>query len=176
LGMLIEKACGMSLSEYASEKLWKPLQAMHDASWSLDKKDGTEKAYCCIYSNARDFARLGSLYLHDGNWKGKQIVSAKYINESLSPVALKMPDGSTNDCYGYGWWLLPDYKGHRVFYARGIQGQYIAVIPDTKTIVVRLGNKRGEKTGNHCNDLFVYLDGALEMIGNGIANSSIAQN
>ena len=164
LAMVIEKACGMSLSAYASEKLWKPLQSMRDASWSLDHPDGMEKAYCCIYSNAADFARLGSLYLHQGSWKGKQLVSANYVKESVHPAPLKMDDGTPNDCYGYAWWVLPNYKGHMVYYARGILGQYIAVIPDTKTIVVRLGKKRGNKIGNHCDDLFVYLDGALEMI------------
>ena len=79
LGIVLEKATGKSLSEYASEKLWKPLHAMHTAEWSLDKENGREKSYCCFYSNARDFARFGSLYLHDGKMFGRQIVSAYYV-------------------------------------------------------------------------------------------------
>ena len=62
LAMLLERATGMSLSEYASEKLWKPIGAKNDALWMLDGNDGNEIAYCCFNSNARDFARIGKLY------------------------------------------------------------------------------------------------------------------
>src|ERR1051326_5997053 len=83
LGFALSKATGMSVSEYASEKLWKPLEASSDAIWSLDHKDGDEKAYCCFNSNARDFARFGKLYLDSGRWNGKQIVNEKYVLESI---------------------------------------------------------------------------------------------
>jgi hypothetical protein len=76
-------------------------------------------------------------------------------------------NGKKNNKYGYAWWLLPDYKGHNIFYARGILGQYIICIPDKKMIVVRLGKKREKRTGSdHPADLFYYIDAALEMYGN----------
>src|SRR5690606_32584664 len=53
LGLLLEKATGKSLSEYASEKLWKPMGAEHPALWSTDHEGGVEKAYCCFNTNAR---------------------------------------------------------------------------------------------------------------------------
>lgn len=165
LAFVLEKATGKKLSDYASEKLWKPMGASYAAEWNLDKKGGAEKAYCCFYSNARDFARFGKLYLNKGKWGEQQLVSEKYVEESIQPANLLYDDGRKNDCYGYSWWLLPNYKGHDIFYARGILGQYIVVIPDKKMIVVRLGKKRAAKDpdNKHIPDVYTFIDGALEM-------------
>ncbi|MBI4945266.1 MAG: serine hydrolase [Bacteroidetes bacterium] len=165
LGFVLRKATGMSVSDYASEKLWKPIEAEHDAYWSLDHKDGDEKAYCCFNSNVRDFARIGKLYLDSGRWNGKQVVPEKYVLESIQPApTLDKDEQSKNNRYGYSWWLVPNYKGHNIFYARGILGQYIIMIPDLKMIVVRLGKKRDRTLINgHPADLYRYIDVALEM-------------
>jgi CubicO group peptidase (beta-lactamase class C family) len=166
LGFILQKATGKTLSEYMSEKLWKPLGAKNSAFWSLDAKDGMEKAYCCFNSNALDFARLGELYLDSGKWNGQQIISAEYVARSIEPAPLNDVDGKKNNLYGYAWWLIPDYKGHSIFYARGILGQYIICIPDKKMVVVRLGSKREKPKGNnHPADVFYYIDAALEMYG-----------
>jgi CubicO group peptidase (beta-lactamase class C family) len=161
LTMVLEKATSMKVSDYASQKLWQPLNAVHDAKWSLDTKDGTEKSYCCFYSNARDFARIGSLYLHQGNWKGKQIVYSSYVAESVTPYPLDN-NGKPNEIYGYQWWV-GNYSGKKVFYCRGILGQYICVIPDENIVFVRLGHKRGEKnTDGTLTDLPVYVGEVLK--------------
>lgn len=83
LGLVLENATGKSLSEYASEKLWKPIGATLPAMWSTDKEKGNEKAYCCFNTNARDFARIGSLMLHKGNWKGTQVIDTSYCEASF---------------------------------------------------------------------------------------------
>ncbi|MCW3085034.1 MAG: beta-lactamase [Bacteroidetes bacterium] len=167
LAFILEKATGMKLSDYMSEKLWKPLGAKNDAYWSLDHSDGVEKAYCCFNSNALDFARIGELYLDTGKWNGNQLVSKDYVLNSVKPAELtNTGDENKNDRYGYAWWLIPDYKGHRIFYARGILGQYIFCIPDQKMIVVRLGSKREKPSGtDHPADVYYYLDAALQMYG-----------
>ena len=163
LAMIVEKASGKSVSEYASEKLWKPLGAEFPARWSLDHYDGQEKAFCCFYSTARDFARLGQLFLDSGKWKGRQIVSKQWVAESTTPAPLLDDDGKPNDCYGYQWWIT-QYDGHRIFYARGLSGQYIVVIPDKRIVMVRLGHKRGEpKPGHHLVDLDVYIEEVMKM-------------
>ena len=165
LGFVLSKATGMSVSDYASEKLWKPIESEYDAYWSLDHKDGDEKAYCCFNSNARDFARIGKLYLDSGRYNGEQIVPEKYVLKSIEP-APTMDDGSPNHRYGYSWLLIPEYKGHKIFYARGILGQYIIMIPDLKMIIVRLGKMRELTSVNgHPTDLYWYIDAALEMCG-----------
>jgi CubicO group peptidase (beta-lactamase class C family) len=143
LGLIIEKATGKSLSAYASEKLWQPMGAEHAALWSTDKIGGSEKAYCCFNSNARDFARLGQMMLDSGRWKGNEIISRDYYLQSIKPCMI--PDDAGERCtyYGYQWWINPSRP--EIFYARGILGQYIIVIPSKKTVIVRLGKKRSDK-------------------------------
>ena len=165
LGMVLQAATGKSLSELTEEKLWKPLGAEHDAEWSLDRPGGMEKAYCCFYSNARDFARLGKLYLHNGVWNGDTIVPPAYVQASLTPSGLiDERDQEKVDFYGYQWWLLPEYKGQNVFYARGILGQYIIVIPEKNIVMVRLGKERAERVGKHPGEVFAMIDAANKMV------------
>jgi len=163
LAFVLEEATGVKVSEYASEKLWKPIGAKNSAWWSLDRENGDEKAYCCLNSNARDFARIGQLYLNKGNWKGRQIVSEDYVKRSIIPADLiEEDDGTKIDRYGYSWWLV-NHKGHRIFFAEGLMGQYIIVIPDKEVVVVRLARKRAkEKIKRRPADLYVYIDHALE--------------
>ena len=86
LAFVIEAATGQTLSRYAEEKLWRPMQAEHDAFWLLDKKDGDEKAFCCFHTTARDVARFARLMLHRGNWNGRQLVSEEYMAEATRPA------------------------------------------------------------------------------------------
>ena len=167
LGFVLEKATGKTISEYASEKLWVPLGAKNKAFWSLDHANGEEKSYCCFNSNAPDFARIGELFLDSGKWNGRPIVSADYVANSIKVADLADVNGGKQKKYGYAWWLIPNYKGHNIFYARGILGQYILCIPDKKMVVVRLGKKREKQlpTEDHPKDVYVYIDAALEMYG-----------
>ena len=164
LSIILKKVTGKSISEYASEKLWKPLGAENIATWSLDSENGDEKAFCCFNSNARDFAKLGQLILNKGDWKGKQIISEGYLQESLSPALyLKDHNNTPVDFYGYQWWIAK-YKNLTIYYARGILGQYIVSIPEKNMVIVRLGHKRDkEKLNHHPVDLFKYVDLALEI-------------
>ena len=165
LAFILNNATGKTISEYASEKLWKPLGAKNSAFWSLDHENGVEKAYCCFNSNAPDFARIGELYLDSGKWNGQQLISAEYVVNSTTPADLTA-NGEKNKEYGYAWWIIPDYKGHSIFYARGILGQYIICIPDHKMVVVRLGAKRStERLNDHPMDVYMYIDAALDMYG-----------
>ncbi len=166
LAFVLQKATGKSISTYASEKLWKPLGAQEDARWNLDHENGVEKAYCCFIASAQDFARLGSLYMNKGNFKGQQIVPESFVSKSIVPAnLLDNETGKPIDKYGYSWWLV-NYKGENIFYARGILGQYIIMIPSQKIIAVRLGHKRSnEKINDHPVDLFKYIDAALAIAG-----------
>jgi CubicO group peptidase (beta-lactamase class C family) len=165
LSMIISKTSGKTISEFASEYLWKPIGAAQPAYWSLDHHDGLEKSYCCFYSTARDFARIGKLYLDSGKWNGKEIVSADFVNESVSPNGCIDETGARVDYYGYHWWMT-NYDIHKIFYARGILGQYIIVIPDEKIVIIRLGKKRGEKVaGNRYSDMVAYTSGVLKICG-----------
>jgi CubicO group peptidase (beta-lactamase class C family) len=157
LGLVLEKATGRFLSSYASDKLWKPLGAEQPALWSTDKEKGNEKAFCCFNSNARDFARIGQLMLDSGKWKGNSIIDSVYYVRSITACQIPDEDGFPCDDYGYQWWIRPEIPG--VFYARGILGQYIIVIPSKNMVIVRLGHKR---SGNFVNGAPKEVDALID--------------
>jgi CubicO group peptidase (beta-lactamase class C family) len=160
LGMVLEKATGTTLSDYLSQSFWKPLGMENDALWQLDSEEsGMEKAYCCIASNARDFARLGKLYKDSGKWNGKQILDSAYVAESIRPQFEDYPH------YGLGIWL-ENVNNREVFYFRGILGQYVAVLPQEDLMIVRLGQKGGKIPGDeeHPNDFYFYIEEVLKML------------
>lgn len=138
LGLVLEGALkGKTVTQYFQEKLWTPLEMEYDGSWSIDKKNkGTEKTFCCINARARDFAKIGRLYLNKGNWNGKQIVSEKWVEES---TRIDTTAGGVN-YYKYQWWL-PTTTGE--FMAEGILGQYIYVNPSKNLVIVRMGKNNG---------------------------------
>lgn len=163
LAMVIEKATGKTLSEYLSESLWKPLGAEYDALWQLDSEtNGMEKAYCCIASNARDFARLGKLYRNYGKWNGEQILDSVFVAKSIQPRFADSPE------YGYGVWLLT-HKTKKFFMMRGHLGQYVIVQPEDNIMIVRLGHlKDPEIEGGDpfTKDIYGYIDETYKMLEN----------
>ncbi len=162
LGLILERVTRLTLSEYASEKLWKQVGAVHSALWSVDKKAGHEKAYCCFNTNVLDFARLGQLMLDSGRWKEKEIIDPQYWKESITPCGLKDDMGGVCSYYGYQWWILPDRP--EIFYARGILGQFIVVIPSKKMVVVRLGEiSGGTRNGNSAEMVYWLADWATSL-------------
>lgn len=160
LAMCIEKATGQYLSDYVSTQFWQPMGAENEALWQLDDKStGIEKAYCCIASNARDFARFGKLYLNNGKWNGKQLLDSTFVKKCITPRFKASPE------YGYGWWLH-NFLGKDLYYMRGHLGQFVIVIPKDDLIIVRLGHVKGLQTESdpHSDDLYVYVEEAYEML------------
>lgn len=117
LGLVLERALKTkTITEYLQEKLWKPLGMEYDASWSLDKKkNGLEKTFCCLNARARDFAKIGRLYLNKGNWNGEQLVPKEWVEES---TRTDTSEGGAS-YYKYQWWI-PSQTGD--FMAEGILG------------------------------------------------------
>lgn len=149
LGIVVSRAVNKTLAQYASEKIWQPLGAEKTALWSIDHPENLneatvhpsmEKAYCCFNARARDFAKIGQFILQQGQWNGKSLLNAKYVQE--------MTSGKVADWYGYQWWVLDTPQG-KVPYARGILGQYIIVIPQKNRVIVRLGMKTAERVDHH---------------------------
>ena len=132
--MILERSLKTkTVTAYLQEKIWTPLGMEYDASWSMDnEKDGMEKTFCCINARARDFAKIGELYLHKGNWNGKQIINTDWVTQSTK---VDTSNGSAW-FYQYQWWL-PSQEGD--FMAQGILGQYIYVNPNKNIVIVRLG-------------------------------------
>lgn len=156
----------VTVSDYAQQKLWQPMQACNDALWNLDKKDGDEKSYCCFNTTARDVARFARLMLHGGNWNGRQLVSEDYMREATAPASYlqnESGDGALG-YYGFQIWIL-DYKGMQLPYFRGLGGQYIYAIPEKNAIVVRLGHKKNDTpVRERTIDVTDYLDIAFKIL------------
>lgn len=143
LGLILEKVTGKKLSEYAAEKLWQPLGATHDALWSTDGSNGNTKAFCCFNTNARDFARIGKFMLDSGKINGVSVIDSAYWKQSITACNIKDEKGLACNYYGFQWWLDPQHS--EIFYARGILGQYIIVIPSKKIVIVRLAHKASKE-------------------------------
>ena len=160
LGMVLTKATGKSLTDYLYETLWNPMGAEYESYWQIDSKENElEKAYCCIASNAKDFARMGKLYKDYGKWEGQVLLDSSFVAKSIQARFPESPE------YGYGWWLK-SYKGHDVFMMRGHLGQYVMVFPKENIILVRLGHTKGPDgpAGDPFTpDIYAYMDAALEL-------------
>ncbi|WP_033959669.1 serine hydrolase domain-containing protein [Psychroserpens jangbogonensis] len=160
LGMIIEKATDRTLSNYLSESFWKPLGSSDNALWQLDDEDNRlAKAFCCIGSSAKDFARFGKLYKDHGKWNGQQILDSAFVAKSVVPRFPQSPE------YGYGWWLK-EHLGKDFFMMQGHLGQYVMVEPNDNIIIVRLGHSKGP--GNpletYTDDISIYIEEAYEML------------
>ncbi|MHA7943282.1 serine hydrolase domain-containing protein [Formosa sp. 3Alg 14/1] len=139
LGLVLTRALNdISLSTYLENRIWKPLGMDYSASWSLDDK-GLEKAFCCINASAIDFAKIGRLYLNNGNWNGTQIVSKNWIEKTIEyDESIKI--NPEKYFYNYNWYLNPN----GTFYTEGFKGQHIYVDKASNLVIVRLGEKFGE--------------------------------
>ncbi|MDF1672532.1 MAG: serine hydrolase [Vicingaceae bacterium] len=161
LGFILEKVTGQSISEYFSDKIWKKIGAKNNALWTLDKEGGTEKAYCCFYSNARDYAKIGQLLLNHGLWNNERIISENYLNEATCPAYYLKSNGKPVDFYGYQIWTAY-YKDLDIYFFRGILGQYTIMIPEKNIVIVRLGHERStEFINGNPSDFYTYIDFAL---------------
>ena len=141
LAFVLESATGKDFSAYAEEKLWKKLGMEHDGYWSLDKENGDEKAFCCMYAVARDYGRIGQLFLNNGKFSQTQVVPANYFKEMNTLADLSTEDGVPNYRYGLHTWYYQDGKD-TVNYCRGVAGQYIIASPSKDLLIIRLGKKR----------------------------------
>lgn len=159
---VLESAYGQPLDELVREKIWGPLGCEHEAYWGKDTKDGDFKAFCCLYATARDFGRIGQLYLDSGVWKGEQLIDREYWKASITPADLN-DKGTPNKRYGYFWWLA-EVDGQPVWYCRGFHGEYVVVLPNEDLVFVRTGMKREEvnDTG-HPTDVFKWIAIARKM-------------
>jgi CubicO group peptidase (beta-lactamase class C family) len=101
---------------------------------------GTFVGSSYVYATARNFAKFGQLYLHNGMCDGKRILPEGWVDHARAQHVF---DDETGLGYGAHWWTLPGERNSLV--ASGYEGQYIMVIPDRDLVVVRLGKTVSEK-------------------------------
>lgn len=139
LGLVLERVTGTSVSDYMAERLWWPLGAEADATWSLDStRSGFEKMESGINAVPRDYARFGLMMLHEGRWNDRRIVSQRWAREATAASTATDPAAF----YQYLWWVgaRREHEERAPFYALGKYGQVVAVFPEQDTVIVRLGS------------------------------------
>lgn len=136
LGFALRKSMQKTLAAYASEKFWKPLGMEQNAAWTTDDF-GMEKAFCCIHSTSRDFAKLGQLFLNDGKFGDMQILDASFVEKMRTPTKL------SNGIYGMGLWINND-SALKHYYFQGLYGQYIIIVPEKNMVIVRTGTHKDQ--------------------------------
>lgn len=101
IGKLISDGVGMSIDQYAREKLFQPL-GITDFEW-VRGEDNVPSAASGLRLNIHDLAKIGQLIVQDGQFDGQQVVPADWLQESFKPRS-ELPTGLR---YGYFWWLAP---------------------------------------------------------------------
>jgi CubicO group peptidase (beta-lactamase class C family) len=133
LAYIFEKETGQDIEEYGEKYLFAPLGMKH--FWKrtplgvVDTEGG-------LYLSGADLAKIGYLYLHNGMWDGKQIVSEDWVKQSLTPFM----DAEEGFKYGFKWWLFPRADTPQyVWMGIGFGGQRLMVFPKEELIVVLTG-------------------------------------
>jgi CubicO group peptidase (beta-lactamase class C family) len=137
LGLVLAAAVGRPVAEYLQDRIWQPIGAEGDAAWIIDRA-GQEVTFCCFNAVLRDYARLGLLLAHDGNWRGRQIVPAAWVRDATTVRAdqphLRPRTATPFFGYGYQTWIFPDER--RMFAFLGVRGQAIYVDPASRLVMV----------------------------------------
>jgi CubicO group peptidase (beta-lactamase class C family) len=128
LSAILQKATGMTALEFARLNLFKPL-GIRDVYWKSDPQ-GITRGWGDLHLKPADAAKLGYLWMNNGVWDGKQVVSAAWVKDSVK----YHNNFGGGDGYGYGWWLWESGYG-----ASGRGGQSIKVEPALNAIVVTSG-------------------------------------
>lgn len=133
LGWVLDKALRRPIASYMEERLWEPAGMEADGFWLMDGQPGVGREFTGAGFNAvlRDYGRLGLMVLEGGQANGKQVIPADWLKQATVPADPK----ATGLGYGYQWWTVP---GSRAYMALGLQGQYIFIDPETRTVVVKL--------------------------------------
>ncbi len=139
LAKLIAKGTGMSLRDYADEKLFKPL-GIAEFYW-VRGRDGEYVAASGLRLRPRDLTKIGQLVLDGGRWDGQQIVPADWLQQSFQ-IRAKVDELN----YGYHWWLGPQTaEGVRWVAGFGNGGQRLYIVPKLDLLVVVMAGNYNDR-------------------------------
>ena len=140
---IVQKAVGENIFDYLTHRLFNPLGIT--GIWWDESPAGINCGGWGAYLKTEDMAKIGQFYLQKGEWNGKQLLPASWIEEASSALVASRPGGMTDETYkqrdpksndwlqGYGYQI---WRGrHNTYRADGANGQYIIVIPDKNAVV-----------------------------------------
>ncbi|MDZ5456104.1 serine hydrolase domain-containing protein [Azohydromonas lata] len=124
---MLSAGAGMPVEQYARRALFEPL-GMVNAAWERADDTGLVSSGWGLRLRPMDMAKIGQLVLDQGRWQGRQLVPQAWIQQMTTPHAA--PD------FGYYWWVNHIVRGEPEVDAMGFKGQFIAVLPQRRTVVV----------------------------------------
>jgi CubicO group peptidase (beta-lactamase class C family) len=161
LGLVLMAATGRRLSDYLSEKIWKPMGAEDEASWTVDGHN-QEQAYCCLGARLRDYARFGLLLANNG---GNVIPEAWVIEATTAPDGSFRAPRVATPFYGYGYqtWIVPAKR--RMFAMLGTNGQAIFVDPASRLVMVHTAVRLKPRKDPAARELVAMWFGLVRELG-----------
>ena len=129
LSAIIQRVSGESLTAYLQPRLFDPL-GITGAGWRRDKR-GRELGYAGLYLPTEAIAKLGQLYLRDGEWAGRRLLSAEWVAQATrSHVATHSPDPDWDQGYGFQFW-----RSRHGYRGDGAYSQLMLVLPEADAVV-----------------------------------------
>ncbi len=128
LSAILQRATGMTTLEFAQQHLFRPLRIL-DVEWFVDPQ-GVYRGWGDLHLKPLDMTKLGALYINQGRWLGRQIVSSQWVEEATTGAGQPVPGLPADEGYSYLWYFAPD-----LYYAAGAGGQRIHVYPDENLVV-----------------------------------------
>ncbi len=142
LSVVLTQQTGQSAARFAEQKLFAPLGITH-YNWFEDD-EGYSYGSHDLYLRPRDMARIGQLYLQKGEWQGRRIVSAAFVDASTT----RHVETQENQAgYGYLWWITTALGTTPAYSAAGYGGQYIFVVPSQSLVVVAVSDQESKGEG-----------------------------
>jgi len=145
LGNIIERVSKLPLEAFAREVLFQPL-GISDVEWK-SYKNGKIAAAAGVRLRPRDAAKIGQLVLNRGQWNGRQIVSADWIAQSITPRFQAVGYFGSTQFYGYQWWMGRSLAGGKEIKwvgAFGWGGQRIFIVPELDLVMMTTAAQYGQ--------------------------------
>jgi CubicO group peptidase (beta-lactamase class C family) len=163
LGVIVARACDTDLKSYAHEHLFSLIDSELGENWIQDR-DGYYIGLAGMYVTVRDMAKFGLLYLNDGEYEGKQVLSANWVRDSLQRYTepARRSYGYFRDLgYGYQWWS--GRAGDHYFnYASGHGGQYIALLDELDMVIVATADPFWQQ---HDDESWKHESAVIKLVG-----------
>jgi len=133
LSHIIKQATNMHVDEYAKKHLFEPL-GINDFYWKKTP-NGLTDTEGGLYLSTRNFAKIGQLYLQNGQWNNVQILDPQWVAATASPDT-EIPESTRY--FGFQWWLVPYSGGNKewILSGSGYGGQYLLIVPEYNLVIV----------------------------------------
>ena len=149
LSAIVQKVTGQKVLDYLQPRLFAPLD-IGGIDWETDPL-GINTGGWGLRLKTGDMAKFGQLFLQKGQWKGRQVLPAAWVEEASTLKIIQHPDlppdkkdvSDWEQGYGYQMWRCR----HGAFRADGAFGQYIIVFPEQDAVLAitsETGNLQGE--------------------------------